>query len=95
MSSFQVLASSELSDKKLKDFGDTYTEVSKINQGYTASMEKVKGPEQARQMQAQAQSKMQKTIVDNGFTVEEYNTILNNIQTDKELQQRFLSIVQK
>lgn len=85
----------KVSDQKLKSFSRAYESVETIHKSYSASMQAANNKGQAQKLQAQTQEKMQGAIKKRGLSVDEYNDILNKVQTDQKLQERFFQIVGK
>lgn len=78
----------QVSEEKVDQFVTAYVEVQKINREYSAQLQAAAEPEQATELQQEAQTKMQKAVTDSGLTVSEYQQIASLANQDAELRER-------
>ncbi|MDQ2076592.1 DUF4168 domain-containing protein [Marinimicrobium sp. ABcell2] len=75
----------DVSDEDVNNFVDAYISVQEINQEYTQRLQDVDDPEQATELQQEAQNKMQEAISDAGLSISEYQQIANQAGQDEQL----------
>ena len=76
-------------DTKLKSFAVAFIEVTKVTQSYQPQIESAGTPEDQERLRKEAGAKMVEAVNEaDGITVDEYNTIIQQAQTDPELAQR-------
>lgn len=78
----------EVDDATVNNFVDAYTDVQKIHNEYAERLQSVEDAEEATTLQQEAQDKMQEAVTSNDITVEEYQTIAQQIGQDAELRSR-------
>lgn len=78
----------EVDDATVNNFVDAYTDVQKIHNEYAQRLQNVEDAEEATSLQQEAQNKMQEAVTSNDITVEEYQTIAQQIGQDAELRSR-------
>lgn len=78
----------EVDDATVNNFVGAYTDVQKIHNEYAQRLQNVEDAEEATGLQQEAQNKMQEAVTDNNITVEEYQTIAQQIGQDAELRSR-------
>lgn len=77
--------SMDVSQDQVESFVDAYMAVQGINQEYTQKLQAVEDPEQATELQQEAQTKMQEAVSDSGLSISEYQQIANQAGQDEEL----------
>ncbi|RFA29840.1 hypothetical protein CAI21_08370 [Alkalilimnicola ehrlichii] len=83
----------DFSDDSLNQFADSYVDILDIQQDFTARLEGAEDPEQAQQLQQEANEEMVQAIEDNGLSVQEYTEIARAMDTDPELRQQVVELV--
>lgn len=82
-------AGGEVDDGKLRSFAVAFLEVARVNQVYQPQIEAAESPDEQRRLQETAGAEMIEAVdAQQGITVDEYNTIIQQAQTDPELAQR-------
>lgn len=89
-----AMQASDISDKKLEKFADSLGEIMEIREDFTAKLEKTGDPAEAQQLQQQANEKMMSTVQDNDLSIEEYNAINQAVQSDPQLRDKVIAMVQ-
>jgi len=75
----------DVSQSEVESFVDAYMAVQGINQEYTEKLQAVEDPEEATELQQEAQTKMQEAVTDSGLSISEYQQIANQAGQDEEL----------
>lgn len=75
----------EVNDQDVDNFVSAYLSVQEINQEYTEKLQAVDAPEEATELQQEAQTKMQEAISDSGLSLSEYQQIANQASQDEDL----------
>lgn len=78
----------DVSDEEVSAFVDAYIAVQTINQEYTERLQAAESPEDATELQQEAQGKMQQAVTDSGISIEEYQQIANLANQDEGLRDR-------
>ncbi|MBA1276412.1 MULTISPECIES: DUF4168 domain-containing protein [Pseudomonadaceae] len=90
-----AIQASDISDQKLEKFADSLGEIMEIREDFTAKLEKTGDPAEAQQLQQEANEKMMSSVEDNDLSIEEYNAINQAVQSDPQLRDRVIAMVQK
>ncbi|WP_111642105.1 DUF4168 domain-containing protein [Marinimicrobium alkaliphilum] len=77
-----------VSDEEVDAFVAAYIAVQTINQEYTEKLQAAESPEDATELQQQAQGEMQQAVTDSGISIEEYQQIANLANQDEGLRDR-------
>lgn len=78
----------DVSDTELEQFADARASIIKIQQTYSARLETATDPEQASELQQEANVKMVGAVEDAGLDVESFNSIAMAVQNDPSLQEK-------
>ena len=81
------------SDQQLNRFADSYIDILEIQQVFTAKLERAEEPQQAQELQQEANQKMIGAIEDNGLNVQEYTEIARAMDTDHDLREQVIQLV--
>jgi GTP1/Obg family GTP-binding protein len=84
----------DVSQQELQQFAEAQGEISSIQQDFSARLQGVEDPEEAHELQIQANEKMTDAVEDAGLDVESFNRIAMAIQNDPELQQQLTEMLQ-
>jgi hypothetical protein len=84
----------EITDQQIERFAEAYTEVAQLRDSYTQQIIQADDPDQATELQQEANEKMVEAVENHGLTVGEYNMIAEAIDRDPELQERVLQQLQ-
>ncbi len=84
----------DVSDQQLEQFVEAQTAIIEIQQDYTGRLEAVEDPDEAHELQVQANEEMTDAVTDAGLDVESFNEIAMAIQNDPELQQRLTMLME-
>jgi len=85
----------EINGDILEPFAGAYKEVSQIHTTYEQRIIESNEPAQADALQQEANQKMKQAVVDHGMTIEDYNTIFQNIQNDPDLKKEFMTVLNR
>ena len=81
------------SEQQVSQFADSYLDILEIQEEFTARLEQAQEPEQAQQLQQEANEEMIQAIHDNGLDVQEYTELAQAMDTDPELRQQVVELV--
>lgn len=85
----------EMPGNILEPFAGAYKEVSQIHTTYEQRIIQSNDSTQTDALQQEANQKMQQAVTDHGLTIEDYNTLFKNIQTDPELKKEFITVLNR
>jgi hypothetical protein len=78
---------------QLRAFAKVYVELGKIRDAYEPRLKEANDPEEARQIQTEALSKMQGVLTKEGLTQESFRQIFEVARTDEGLRQKLIEFV--
>lgn len=84
----------DVSHQELQQFAEAQVEISSIQQDFSARLQGVEDPEEAHELQIEANEKMTDAVEEAGLDVESFNRIAMAIQNDPELQQQLTELLQ-
>jgi hypothetical protein len=82
-----------VSDNQLRAFAKVYVEVEKIRRAYEPRLEEAKNPEESKQIQIEAVSKMQEALTKEGLTLESYKQIFDIARADEDLRKKLIGLI--
>jgi Domain of unknown function (DUF4168) len=85
----------KVSDAELRAFVKAYVDNQKIRQQYEPSLTDNKDPQKSQQLQDQANAELKKSLAKQNLTIEKYNSIYNQINSDEELRKKALKLVEE
>ena len=86
----------QFDETKLRSFAVAYLEVSKVAQQYQPQLQAATDPQEQQRLQTEATNSMVQAVEGaDGITVEEYNAIASNAQSDPALAQQINTLVQE
>jgi hypothetical protein len=85
-------SNTHVSQAKLKRFAATYQEVTQLRNKYSQKMQSAKGKKDAQAIAQKARKKMKAAIRDHGFTIESYTKVVKAVNSNKQLQKRFMKL---
>lgn len=91
----EQVESLEVSDQQLEQFVDAVTSVEQVQQEYAAQIQDTQDAEQAQTLRQEAQEEMVSAVEDSGLSVDEFNLIAQQIQTDPALVARLQNILRE
>lgn len=77
-----------IDDAQLEKFATALNKISQLQEEAMAKLGQVENQEQAQAIQQEANESMVDAVTESGLSVEDYNQIANQLQTDPALQQR-------
>ena len=84
-----------VSDADLRAFVKAYVDNQKIRQQYEPSLKDSTDSQKDQQIQDQANAELKKSLAKQNLTVEKYNAIYNQINSDEELRKKALKLVEE
>ena len=85
----------KVSDADLRAFVKAYVDNQKIRQQYEPSLKDSTDSEKDQQIQDRANAELKKSLAKQNLTVEKYNAIYNQINSDEELRRKALKLVEE
>jgi hypothetical protein len=85
--------SPNVSETQLRAFAKVYVEVEKIRQAYQPRLKEAKNPEEGKQIQNEAASKMQGALTKEGLTEESYTQIFEIARADEGLRKKLVELI--
>jgi NhaP-type Na+/H+ or K+/H+ antiporter len=82
-----------VSETQLRAFAKVYAEVEKIRRGYEPRLKEAKNPEEGKQIQSEALSKMQAALTKEGLTEESYTHIFEIARADQGLRKKLIEFI--
>jgi len=82
-----------VSETQLRAFAKVYAEVEKIRQAYEPRLKEAKNPEEGKQLQKEALSKMQGALTKQGLTEESYTQIFEIARADEGLREKVIEFI--
>src|SRR5262247_95981 len=83
----------QLNETQLRAFAKVYVEVEKIRQAYEPRLKEAKNPEEGKQIQTEAVSKMQGALTKEGLTEESYRQIFEVARADKGFRKKLIEFI--
>ena len=80
-------------ETQLRAFAKVYVEVEKIRQTYEPRLKEAKNPEEGKQIQTEAVSKMQGALTNQGLTEESYTQIFEVARADEGLRKKLIELI--
>ncbi|MCC5869432.1 MAG: DUF4168 domain-containing protein [Gammaproteobacteria bacterium] len=80
-----------IDDATLDQFANAFLEVQTIQTSASQEMEQVTDQAQAQDIQQRAQDEMVQAVIDTGLSVEDYNQIAQQMNTDAELREDIMA----
>jgi hypothetical protein len=87
--------SATVSDQELTGFVKAYVEYQKIRSSYGPALEKASSAERKKQIEQEANTKVQRSLDANGLTAERYNRIFAMVNGNEALRKRVLQRVEE
>ena len=78
---------------QLRAFAKVYVEVEKIRQAYKPRLKEAKNPEEGKQIETEAVSKMQGALTEEGLTAESYSQIFEIARADEGLRKKLIEFI--
>jgi hypothetical protein len=85
----------KINDAELRAFVKAYVENQRIRQQYEPSLMDNKDPQKGQQLQDRANEELKKSLAKQNLTIEKYNSIYNQINSDEELRKKALKLVEE
>jgi uncharacterized protein YggE len=82
-----------VSETQLRAFAKVYVEIDKIRQSYEPRLKEAKNPEEGKQIQNEATSKMQGALTKEGLTEESYSQIFKLARADEGLRKKLVDLI--
>lgn len=85
--------SADVSDDDLETMAEVYVEMQDLQSETDAMSQEATSPEEQNELQAQATEDMQAILDDHGMSVEEYQQMVQLLNTDEEVRERFEEVL--
>jgi hypothetical protein len=82
-----------LDENQLKSFAKVYVEVEKISQSYGPRLKEAQDPDQTKQIQAEAKTKIDEALTNGGFTVTSYTQAFQTVNGNDELRKKVIQLI--
>lgn len=82
-----------VTDDQLRAFAKVYVQVDKIRQAYEPRLQEAKDPEEGKQIQMEAMTRMQEAAAKEGMTEENYRQIVEIARADEGLRKRLFNFI--
>jgi uncharacterized protein DUF4168 len=82
-----------VSETQLRAFAKVYVEVEKIRQAYEPRLKEAKNPEEGKQIETEAVSRMQGALTKQGLTQESYTQIFEIARGDEGLRKKLVELI--
>ena len=82
-----------VSETQLRAFAKVYVEIDKIRQSYEPRLKEAKNPEEGKQIQNEATSKMQGALTKEGLTEESYSQIFELARAEEGLRKKLVDLI--
>lgn len=82
----------DISDSQLETYVQASSKVDEVRNEYQQKMSNAESAEQAQELQQEALQQMASVVESAGLSVDEYNLIANQLQTNTDLRQRYESL---
>ncbi len=82
-----------VSETQLRAFAKVYVEVEKIREVYQPRLKEAKNPEEGKQIETEAVSKMQGALTKQGLTQESYTQIFEIASADEALRKKLIEFI--
>jgi len=83
----------DLNDTQLRSFAKVYVQIEKIRQTYEPRLSQAKSPEEGKQIQTEAVSKMEQALTQEGMDKQTYNQIFQTARADEGLRKKLLGLI--
>lgn len=83
----------DVSDAQLETMAEVYVEMSALQSETDAQAQEATSPEEQNAIQAQATEDMQAILEDHGMSVEEYQQLVQLLNTDPQIRERFEEVL--
>jgi Domain of unknown function (DUF4168) len=80
-------------ETQLRAFAKVYVEVEKIRQAYEPRLKEAKNPEESKQIQTEAASKMQGALAKEGLNEESYSQIFEIARADEGFRKKLIEFI--
>jgi RecA/RadA recombinase len=85
----------EISDTQLDKAAHAYLEITKLGESFRQEMQTAGDESERHELQQQANREMTGAVQQEGLEVQEYNQIIQRIQTDNDLMKNFMAKLQE
>src|SRR5918999_2022992 len=83
----------EVNETQLRSFAKVYVEVEKIRQQYEPRLKEAKNPEEGKEIEKEAVSKMHGALTKEGLTEESYGQIFEIARADEALRKKLINFI--
>ena len=80
-------------ETQLRSFAKAYVQIEKIRQTYEPQMKQAKNPEEGKQIQNEAMSKMHQALIQEGMNEQSYNQIFDIARADEAVRKKLIGFI--
>lgn len=88
-------SAAQINDRELRAFARAYVETQNIRRKYEPPIEKSSDPDRTRRLHQSANEELKSALARNDLTVEQYNRIFARVNSDKQLREKILEMVEE
>ncbi|MCK8516926.1 DUF4168 domain-containing protein [Methylonatrum kenyense] len=81
--------------QELERFADAYVEVGEIHADYSQRLEQAEDPDQAQEVQQEANDRMIEAIQEQGLEVQDYSEIAAALERDPEMRDEVVTLIEE
>ena len=81
--------------QELERFADAYIEVGEIHANYSQRLEQAEDPDQAQEVQQEANDRMVEAIQEHGLEVQDYSEIAAALERDPEMRDQVVTMIEE
>jgi len=89
----QAAPAADYSDDKLESYAEAVVGIQEVNQKWQTEMNAAESQEEADKIREQSFTEMEEVVQDKGLTVQEYNDITVAAQSNPDLNQKILAMI--
>ncbi|MFW6139659.1 MAG: DUF4168 domain-containing protein [Spirochaetota bacterium] len=84
----------DFSEKELEKFAKAFIKIRDIQEEYSNALSEAENEQEAQELQGKYMDKMIKVVRDEGLSVEKYNQITRALQSDPEIKEEIMELVE-
>jgi len=84
----------EISDEEMEQAATAYVEIAKIREDFQERLRQAESQEKVQKLQLEANKEMAEVVEDEGLTIQKYNEIIEAVQSDPEMRNKFNNTLQ-
>lgn len=89
------LAQAAVDDGTIEKFADAFVEVQRVREALTVELQRVEDEDKANAMVQEARNEMVAAVEDKGLSVDEYNQVANQMDSNPDLRERVVAALEE